>query len=182
MPISMSAAQARPRCARWAAALAAAGGVAAMAATTAAAHAPAHTTAATAGCATSALKVSLGRGDGTAGSTFFPLKFKNIGSRACTLRGYPGVSALNRAGHQIGAPATRSGSAVHTVTLNPGTTRRATLRVVDTGVFSRASCRPVTAHALRVFPPNQTRAARIRVGFTVCSKASQPSMSIGTVG
>src|ERR1700733_14616032 len=46
-------------------------------------------------------------GNGTAGSIFYTLNFTNLSGRRCTLRGYPGVSAVNLRGQQIGRPATR---------------------------------------------------------------------------
>src|ERR1700744_1164998 len=49
---------------------------------------------ATSACATSALKVSLGQANGTAGTVFYPLKFMNTSKLACTLRGFPGVTAV----------------------------------------------------------------------------------------
>lgn len=94
------------------------------------------------------------------------------------MRGYPGVSAIIRSGKQIGDPAIRSGSKFHTVTLMPGEQRRATVRVVDTGAFSKATCKPVTSAALRIFPPNQTKSLRIEAKFSVCSQKSEPSMEV----
>jgi hypothetical protein len=72
------------------------------------------------GCQTSALKVSLGPANATAGTTFYPLKFVNTGKTSCTLRGYPGVSAVTSSGQQIGNPASRISSTFRTVTLAPG--------------------------------------------------------------
>ncbi|HZC52174.1 MAG TPA: DUF4232 domain-containing protein [Mycobacterium sp.] len=61
-------------------------------------------------CLSGNLKVTLGRSDGAAGSIFYPLKFKNVGTKVCSLHGFPGVSAM-RNGHQVGVAAawTRSG-------------------------------------------------------------------------
>ncbi|MFL5861716.1 MAG: DUF4232 domain-containing protein [Solirubrobacteraceae bacterium] len=60
---------------------------------------------ATSACATSALKVSLGPANGTAGTVFYPLNFVNTSKVGCTLRGYPSVSAVTGSGKQIGSPA-----------------------------------------------------------------------------
>jgi len=58
------------------------------------------------GCATSDLMVWLGiPGDGTAGSTYYELELSNISHHTCTLFGFPGVSAVNRSGAQLGSPA-----------------------------------------------------------------------------
>ena len=74
----------------------------------------------TSACATSALKVSLGPANGAAGTVFYPLNFVNTGKLGCTLRGYPGVSAVTSSGKQIGSPASQISSSYKTVTLLPG--------------------------------------------------------------
>src|SRR4029079_9392733 len=52
-------------------------------------------------CTTAGLVVWLNtQGSGTAGSTFYQLKFTNLSGHACTLTGYPGVSGVNLAGHR----------------------------------------------------------------------------------
>ena len=57
-------------------------------------------------CATSGLVVWMDtQGDGAAGSVYYTLQFTNLSGHACTLRGYPGVSAVSLSGHQLGAPA-----------------------------------------------------------------------------
>jgi hypothetical protein len=178
MAISLFGSRARALPAGAAAALMTAGTVAAIGASSAGAHAQYHAHAATAACATSALKASLGRGQGAAGSVYIPLTFTNKSGRACTLRGYPGVSAITAGGKQIGSPATRDGSTFRTVTLKPGKQRHATIRVLNTGVFSKAACKPVTSAALRIFPPNQTQSLTIKAKLSVCSKKSNPSLGV----
>jgi Protein of unknown function (DUF4232) len=55
------------------------------------------------------------------------------------------------------------------VTLAPGATAYATLSMVDPGTFSVSACRPVTAHWLRVYPPNQTAAISVAFTAAVCT-------------
>jgi hypothetical protein len=43
--------------------------------------------------------------DRAAGSIYYHLEFTNLSGRACTLVGYPGVSAINLSGHQLGSAA-----------------------------------------------------------------------------
>src|ERR1700759_1349123 len=64
-------------------------------------------------CTSSALRVSLNRNTGQdfTSHTVLAIVFKNESSRACTLRGYPGVSAITAAGKQIGPAASRDGGA-----------------------------------------------------------------------
>ena len=73
-------------------------------------------------CSSNGLAVWLDtNSSGAAGSSFFNLMFTNESGRRCTLTGYPGVSAVNLNGKQIGAAATHnSGLKKKTITLNNG--------------------------------------------------------------
>jgi hypothetical protein len=117
-------------------------------------------------CPTSALKASVGTGNGAAGSTYYPLEFTNTSSTACTLFGYPGVSFVTgTGGSQIGRAASRNPAVTsRLVTIAPGSTAHATLQVVNAMNYPGAECHLVTAHTMKIFPPNQT--APIYLGFT----------------
>ncbi len=130
-------------------------------------------TGATSRCATSGLVVWLNtQGSGAAGSTFYQLKFTNLSGHACTLTGYPGVSGVNLAGHRLGSAAARDHSVTpHTVRLPAGATRTATLQIVNAGNFPAATCGPVTAAGLRVFPPNAFRSKIVPFPFRACSRS-----------
>jgi hypothetical protein len=91
--------------------------------------------------------------NGAAGTVYYPLEFTNLGSTTCTLTGYPGVAAVNGAGHKLGPAALRTGMPVHTVTLKAHQTVHAMLGISDTGAVG---CHAVTAAGLQVYPPNQT--------------------------
>jgi hypothetical protein len=132
-------------------------------------------------CATSALKVSLGPANGTAGTTFYPLNLVNKGKTTCTLNGYPGVSAVTSSGKQIGSSATRDNSKFQTVTLAPGKQGSASIGIVDTGNFSAASCKPVTAAGLKIFPPNQSKSVTLKKSFSTCSSTGTSSLQVGPV-
>lgn len=134
-------------------------------------------------CATSGLVVWLnGEGSGAAGSFFYKLEFTNLSGRTCTLAGYPGVSAVGLSGRQIGAAARREpGNAARTITLAPEADASATVRVVDVGVLP-ASCRPVTAAGLRVYPPGQRIARIVPFPFRACTNARQVSLAVQAVG
>ena len=129
-------------------------------------------------CQTSALKVSLGPANATAGTTFYPLNFTNTGKGTCTLRGYPGVSAVTSSGKQIGKPASRISSKYGTVTLAPGRQGSASVGIVETGNFSPASCKPVTAAGLKVFPPNQGQSVTLKKSFSTCSSTASTSLQV----
>jgi Protein of unknown function (DUF4232) len=135
-------------------------------------------------CATSALRVSVptGTGNAAAGSSFYPIQFVNTSSSSCTLYGYPGVSFVTAVGgSQIGIPATRNPTLAATLlTVAPGQTVHAELQVVDALNYPSGDCGLVTAHWLKVYPPNQT--APVYVSFTAqtCSKP-KTILSVQTV-
>ena len=121
-------------------------------------------------------------GNGTAGTTFFKLHFTNLSGHACTLNGFPFLFAVNLKGQQVGRRAAFRKPAPHSVRIPSGKTATAVLGIVDTGVFSRSTCRPVTAAGLRVFPPNQTRSKLVPFPFSTCSRRHGPvSLNIGAV-
>jgi hypothetical protein len=114
-------------------------------------------------CATSGLVIwlSVPSGGGAAGSFYYELQFTNLSGHTCTLAGYPGVSAVDLEGHQLGLAAGRNTAAKATpVTVANGTTATAVLQVTDTGNFPTGACRQTTAAGLRVYPPNQ-RASKV---------------------
>jgi Domain of unknown function (DUF4232) len=124
--------------------------------------------AATAKCTAAQLEVwlGLGEGGGTLGSVFYPLEFSNTSRHACTLNGFPGVSAIGSGGHQIGPAASRNGQHHGTVTLSPGRTAHVILRIVDAGALCSSS---VTAVALKVFPPGATGSDFVPFSFQACA-------------
>jgi len=115
--------------------------------------------------------VAISQLDGAAGSAFYPLQFTNLGRHACAMRGFPGVSAVNRNGHQLGSPAgwghTRP---VRTVVLAPGATAHSVLRYGDVTVATAPGCHPVSSMVeLRVYPPGQRQATYAAFSAEACS-------------
>jgi hypothetical protein len=135
-------------------------------------------------CATAALKVTVpaGAGGAAAGSSYYPIRFANVSGTSCTLYGYPGVSFVTaQGGRQIGPAATRNPTAARPlVTISPGQTVHAQLQVVNAENYPPSGCGLVTAHWLKIYPPNQTAPAY--VGFTAqaCSKPEH-ILSVQTV-
>lgn len=124
-------------------------------------------------CATSGLVVWLNTqgGGAAAGSTYLDLEFTNLSGHPCSLRGYPGVSAVSLAGRQLGRAAARDrASRPRTVLLATGQSALTRLQIATAQNYPRASCRPVTAAGLRVFPPNQTAAKLVPLPFAACSR------------
>jgi hypothetical protein len=116
-----------------------------------------------AACTTANLTVSLGAGNGAAGSSYYPLHFVNKGSASCTMTGFPGVSFVAPGnGNQVGKAATRSSASTPTVTLAPGGEATATVQVAETGNFGASDCGPTAVSGLRVYPPANTAAAYVR--------------------
>jgi hypothetical protein len=142
-------------------------------------------TRAAAECATSQLRLAISNGNGAAGTIYYNLDFTNVSSAPCLLQGYPGVSlvsAPSTAGSQIGADAKRTPvSPPRPVTLSAGQTAHAQLGVAEAGNFPVSSCHPVTAHYLKVFPPDQTVAGYLKFTAQTCASTSQPTMRISPI-
>ncbi|ANZ14405.1 DUF4232 domain-containing protein [Streptomyces noursei] len=85
-------------------------------------------------CTAENMSLRLGRTDVGAGNIRVPLVFTNKGKKACSLRGYPGVSLIQRDGSAVGTPASREGGAGGSVRLQPGQSAHAVLHTVNDGV------------------------------------------------
>jgi hypothetical protein len=137
--------------------------------------------AATPSCRTAGLVIWLNtESNGTAGTIFYTLNFTNLSGHTCTLRGYPGVSAINLGGRMVGSAASRlTGHPVRTITVRNGRTATATLGAVDTGALP--TCAMTTAAGLRVFPPNQTTSRTIPFPFPACSNTGAAFLRVDPV-
>ncbi len=113
--------------------------------------------------------------EGAAGSSYWQIELSNVGHTTCTFFGYPGVSALDIHGHQVGLAATHSGGRV-SATLPPGGTAHFVLRVVDAGAVC---AHPVRAVLLRVFGPGQLHSNI--VGFPSEQCRGKSLMSVDSV-
>jgi hypothetical protein len=103
------------------------------------------------------------------------IDFTNISKTACTLYGYPGVSLAGGSPvGQIGPAATRNTVTPPTlVTLAPGATGNALLRITNAGNYPAEQCHPTAAQYLQVYPPGQTTPIYVAYSSTACA---------GTVG
>jgi len=121
--------------------------------------------------------------DGAAGSVYYPLQFTNLSRHACAMRGFAGVSAVDRNLHQLGSPAGRAQVVpVRTVVLAPGRTAHAVLRYGDVTVSTAPGChRTFRTFELRVYPPGQHHATYAAFDFEVCSHAGPVYMDIGPI-
>ncbi len=124
--------------------------------------------------------VAVDQGNGAAGSVFFPLQFTNLSGHACSLHGFPGVSAIDRNGHQLGSPASWNHVRVpKTVVLAAGATAHAVLQWSDAAVTTAPGCHPsFSAVSLRVYPPNQRSSTNAAFDLEVCSHPGPIYMSV----
>jgi hypothetical protein len=125
-------------------------------------------------CPTSALRVTVTRtrGGAAAGTSYVPLDFTNTSGHGCDMYGFPGVSFVaGRPGRQIGAAAARQTTfGPETVRLASGATAHAWLGIADPGNFAPSACHQVTAHWLKIYPPDQFSALYARFTAAVCAK------------
>jgi hypothetical protein len=146
-------------------------------ATVAAGAAPPRTTVSP--CTTSELVVwSSGPGDAGVGNVYVTLGFTNQSGHACTLSGYPGVSALDIQGRALGSPASRDRSTVTTHRLADGATVRSRVRIAQARNFPSARCRVQPAAGLRVYPPGQTTSKVVPIPFAACSRPGTAYLSV----
>jgi hypothetical protein len=141
-----------------------------------------HAAASAPGCTAFGLGVwvAIDQGSGAAGTIYYPLEFTNLSGHTCSLFGFPGVSALDAQGHQLGSPAGWDRTtAPRTVILAPGATAHTLLAYHDAVVTTEAGCDPVnTAVLLRVYPPGQRSASDAAYDFQSCSHAGPVYLSI----
>ncbi|HEY6315701.1 MAG TPA: DUF4232 domain-containing protein [Streptosporangiaceae bacterium] len=124
--------------------------------------------------------LAVSQGNGAAGTIYFPLQFTNLSRHTCWTFGYPGVSALDRNGRQLGSPAGWGSLAgARTVYLAPGATAHTLLAYHDAAVTTEPGCDPVyTTALLRVYPPDQRQSTFAEFSLEACSHAGPIYMSI----
>jgi hypothetical protein len=127
--------------------------------------------------------VAVSQGNGAAGSIYYPLQFTNLSRHACSMRGFPGVSVIDRNGHQLGSPASWDHVVpARTVVLAAGATAHTILRYSDATVTTAPGCHPVfSAFELRVYPPGQYSATYAAFGLEACSHAGPIYLSVEPV-
>jgi hypothetical protein len=112
---------------------------------------------------------------GAAGTLYYHLEFTNLSHHACTLYGYPGVSARASDGKLLGNPAARDDSVkARTVRLAPGATGYALLEYSD--VVTGDCPHKVTAAYLLVYAPDQTVANTAFWSLPACNTKGQKNL------
>src|ERR1017187_3452837 len=122
-----------------AAAIACAAALAPAAALAATSSPAAQDAPASASCATSRLVVWLNVPpcNDYAGGAYYYLEFTNLSGQACTLRGYPGVSAIGLNGRQLASPAAWGRPKTTAVVHARARTSTAELQIADTGSYGQ---------------------------------------------
>jgi hypothetical protein len=116
-------------------------------------------------------------GGGYAGGYYYNLNFTNQSGHACTLRGYPGVSAVGLGGRRLGSPAGWGPPAGTVVRLANNATATALLQVADAGDYGCTA----TAAGLRVYPPNQFTSKVVPYPLGACARTGPVWMHAGPV-
>jgi hypothetical protein len=145
---------------------------------------PAAGAAATKPCRASGLVIWAGEepGGATAGSVYYRIEFTNLTTATCTVSGYPTVNAVDLKGRRIGAPATHEpGKKAHRVTLAPGQSATATVRIVDALNFPANKCKATTAAGLRVSVPGGSGNKVAPLVFETCVKSATKTLSVSVV-
>ncbi|OHV37198.1 hypothetical protein BCD49_18135 [Pseudofrankia sp. EUN1h] len=143
---------------------------------------PATTAPAVPICAASVLAAAIVGSDGAAGTIYTQLTLTNNSSARCTLRGYPGVSFVDTAGNQLGAPADRTGEAGSAVVLAGGGKAQFTVQVTQPGVLPGCDTEGsfTSAANLRIYPPDNTVALLVPVpqGRQACKSPSVHQLKV----
>ena len=144
----------------------------------------APTPTATKACSASGLVVWAGEepGGGAAGSVYYRIELTNLSTATCTVDGYPKVNAVDLKGARIGAFAGHeSGKAPKPVTLAPGQSATAQLRIVDALNFPADKCKATTAAGLRVAIPGGSGNKIAPLAFETCVRATTKTLTVAPV-
>jgi hypothetical protein len=110
-------------------------------------------------CTAPALRITVGRANGAAGTIYYPIVFTNVGAKACQLSGVPSVQpatgALAGVAHVAVGPlssvSNRSASGYgNPVRLSRGDKASAALGVTETGNYTPSQCVAASFQSLDV--------------------------------
>jgi hypothetical protein len=136
-------------------------------------------------CVTSQLRGTLvDNGGAAAGSIYEAIQLNNVGTSACTLQGWPGVSFVrDDTGAQIGAAAAQDRSTLHaTVTIGAGKSAIAPLRIADALNYPTKSCKPTSTDEFRVYPPGERAALLVHTApFGACASSKEITLTVSAV-
>ena len=143
---------------------------------------PTAASATTPACGNGSLVVTASAEQGATGHANFVLRFRNQTTHNCTLYGYPGLDALNSAGHVM-AHATRTlhgftGGSTHglrTITVTPGHYASADVEWHTFNFTTSGSC--ALSHSVAATPANTSHTVHLPRHVTVCGLQVHPTVA-----
>jgi hypothetical protein len=135
-------------------------------------------------CAPTALRVSVGRANGAAGTIYYPIEFKNVGGTQCVVSGTPSLQpttgALAGVAHIFVGPRAKVVKLAaqgygDPVRLAPGQSASASFGVSESGNYSASACVAKNAQSLSV--GLATGNWWVRLSISVCTKLASTSIS-----
>jgi hypothetical protein len=148
-------------------------------------------------CPSSSLAAKFQNSDGAAGTVYDEMALTNTGKTRCAVEGYPGVSLLDAAGHQLGAPADRvppgqstglAGESGGRIALAPGGLLVFTVLMTQPGVLPGCLTPDSMAKAftMRIYPPDNTVALLVAIngaeGTLACADPAVHELRVTTIG
>jgi len=133
-------------------------------------------------CQTGHLDATAGAPQGYRSGLQMVITFKNTGTAACTLHGWPRVwQSTGPPVTNIGQPAVAGPVPAPTaVTVPPNGTASARLQIEDSAAYPATTCKPIKATSLAVVPPGEKTATHISFGSTAC-KGNAKLMTVTAV-
>lgn len=132
----------------------------------------------TAGMLSTVLETEMG--GGAAGSVYRQIIFTNAADVECSINGYPGLSYVDAAGEQVGAPAEREPGDSVDVLLGPGESAVAPVKQTYAEHYG-AGCELVGTAGLRVYPPNATDFLIVDQTGSACASEEIVLMTVAPV-
>lgn len=121
-------------------------------------------------------------GNGAAGSVYYHVEFTNLSGRRCRLYGYPGLSAVDLSGRQIGKAARRAPTPrPRDVVLAAGGTANAAVQIVQAQNYPKSRCQPQRAAGLRVYLPGSYSSKVVPFPFLACANRSADVLGVGAL-
>jgi len=110
---------------------------------------------------------------------YFYVEITNVSRHACSLDGFPRVTAVGLNGRQIGGAALRAASvSASDIVLAPGATSYTSVGITSTSGWSRSGCHPRTANGLSVIAPHTYGSMRVGFSFAACAEPSAHFLSV----
>lgn len=122
-------------------------------------------------CTIADLHVTVRPGGGAAGSVFSTIVYTNVSTAACSTGGYGGISYVDSAGKQVGAPAQRTPATATVFVLAPGGRATQQLQEGEAENYPASTCHPSPTTGLRIYPPNETHSVVVAHQSVGCMSA-----------